>query len=108
MVMYLQKLIQVVINTVGAGYLASMYAGSGVIAHAAAGAVGSMLTEAIGSIFYFGMNDWRSMTVATLTAPVVTGLAIMINDQFGLTTTYIAIGVAQFLYALGSYFNPLA
>lgn len=103
--MSLKMLVQIAINTLGAGYAASMY-NTSPVSHAAAGAVGSFLTELIGSVFYFGFNDWKSFAVNSMSAPLVSGLAIAINDQVGFTTTYIAIGAAQVLYALVAFYNP--
>lgn len=103
----LRMLVQILVNTLGAGYAASMYGGSP-ITHAAAGAVGSFITELLGSVFYFGFNDWKSITFASMSAPIVTALSIAINDQLGLTSTYIAIGIGQVLFGVASYYNPLA
>lgn len=97
-------IIQIAVNTVVAGYAASMYSGSP-LTHAAAGAVGSFVAELIGSVFYFGFNDWKMMSVATLSAPIITGLSIALNDQLALTNTYLAIGVGQFIFALASFYR---
>lgn len=98
-------LVQIGINTAGAGYIASMYAGSGTLTHAAAGAVGSFATELIGSFLYFGANDWKKMASASAMAPIVTALSIAVNDQLGLVSTYVAIALGQILFGAATYFS---
>ncbi len=97
----IKMLLEIAINTFGATFAINMLGGQNLFIKAIGAGAGSYVSDMLATALFFSSDaNYKLRPQHTSGYPMMTIIAVLINEELGLTSDATAIFIAQLLYAL--------